>query len=198
MKLKYFLLLFVIPFISCKKKDVEIFILNNGISMKDTLRIKLKNNTDKNQLLFLKNERLDYSEAENSLNVKITRNGEPVKSSLILIDDFIFPDDDTDLHEIDSIIMMKKDSCSKNFIKLVPPNNYIILNFMSLDYNNRCESGLLPDIEKGSSYKIKITINADSTFMKKEEMKKINLIRRNKKVKLFQGQIESNAVVLKT
>ena len=46
------------------------------------------------------------------------------------------------------------------------------------------------------TYKTSLKLNLDSNLIPKKTMEKINRMRKEKNIKLFQGQIESNSLVL--
>ncbi|WKS95310.1 hypothetical protein [Riemerella columbina] len=194
--MKYVIFTFLFLLISCGQKDLEVTLPDQEIFSHDSLEVKIQNNTNKDYLFFFEHNRLEYSESSNSLEVIITKNKKPVKSQLAIIDAFVIPDEDGYIDKKDSLEAAKFFDCSEHLIKVVPAKSHIMLKFLILDEANRCGAGFFPEIKKNQFYELKLKINTDTTLIKKEEMKQINTHRKGKKIKLFQGQLESNTVKL--
>ena len=194
MKYMFFIFLLLLS-TSCKKNNIEVFLLNNEVGTKDSLKIKIQNNTNENYLFYFNNNRLEFTDNPNSLEIMIESNAKPVKSDFTIIDAFIIPDEETGINKMDSLEMAKYFDCSESLIKIIPSKSYVILKFLLIDHANRCGSAYFPVIEKDKSYKLTLKMNMDSNLIEKKEFEKIKMKYKNN-AKFFQGKLVSNTVDL--
>lgn len=198
-----FILLFVL-LISCNKtqKTIELKIVNLELKATDSLFINFKNNTNENYLFYFESKKLTYfPKAPNSLNLVITNNEKPVDFVYSITDPLWLIDENGQMSKEDSISQSNYFDCKNKYndlFILVPAKSSFILKSKLIDSVDDCGRENYPILQNKISYKTSLKLKLDSSLISKRVMEKINKIKKEKNVKLFQGQIESNSVVLKT
>lgn len=190
-----FLILSAIILLSCKKNNFEVKIVNKEpLAIHDSVKIELKNNTDRNYLFYFKDHRFYYSnKSVNSLVLEIkTKKGDPIGTQVTSGPLHIMNLDGT--YDKDDIEAMEKEKeLSQSLIKIVPARSLVSFKISLIDTMG-IES---PVLSKGESYKLSFKINNDSNLIGKEALEDISKIRNRKNIKMFQGKLESNVISLK-
>lgn len=198
MKYLFFLLLLW----SCQENTLDITLTNKLLSPNDTLNINFNNKTNENYLLYFESIKLRYSsEAPHSLNLEILKNNKKTKAIYSISDPFWMLDEDGKMSKEDSILQAKYFDCinkDRSILIEIPAKKSVNFSTLLIDSIDECGRKNYPILETKTSYKVSIKINIDSNLISKKEKNKINRIRREKKVKLFQGQINSNSIILKS
>lgn len=143
----------------------------------------------------LKSKKLRYfPEAPNSLNLEILNRNKPV--------DVVFSSDplyilDEDGNSENNLYTKEKDFNDDDLLLLVPPKETVTLKIAVIDSIDEYGAKNYPILENKTSYKTSLKLKLDSSLISKRVMEKINRMRKEKNVKLFQGQINSNTILLR-
>lgn len=200
MRIECFFLILIL-LVQCKDKDlVELKILNNRISLNDSLRIKFKNNSKNNYLIYLDNLQPDYSDKPHRFNVNFMYENKIVQSEYPISDPLWILNEDGSLDKEDRLQQKIYFDCiSKDrgrFLKL-PAKETINFNIPLIDSIDECGRENYPILEKNKLYKISLKIILDSNLIGEKSLKEISILQKEKKFKIFQGKLQSNTVKFK-
>lgn len=179
---------------SCQTNTLDITLTNTSLSPNDTLNVSFKNNSSENYLFYFESKKFRYfPEAPNSLNLEILKKNKPI--------DVVFSSDplyilDEDGNSQNNLYTNEKDF-NDDLLLLVPSKETVTLKIAVIDSIDEYGAKNYPILENKISYKTSLKLKLDSNLISKKVMEKINSMRKEKKVKLFQGQINSNTILLK-
>lgn len=197
MKKLFWILTVIVLFFSCKNNDLEITIVNNSLVIRDSVKIKIENNTDKNYLFYFKRTRFDYfPNTKNALIAEISSDAKPVKIELssdplyILNEDGTYDDDDIkEMNKFRKLAM-------QNLIKVVPAKSSVFFKMKLIDTVNERGGKEYPVLEKGKSYKLTLKMDIDSNLIREKELDNIRSRYKND-ITIFQGKLVSNTINVK-
>lgn len=188
--------------LSCSQSNnkLSVEILNRSLNVADTVRIEFKNNDTISYFLYFENKTPQYFEnPKNHINLSIIdENENNIKVNLSSGKLFIL-DEDGSLSQDDQVEQLEYEDClnkNKGFTYFIASKKSVILKLPLIDSVDKCGNEYYPILEKQKSYKVKFVVNSDSSLIEKKELENINSIRKDKKVKLFQGKLSSNTVNL--
>lgn len=180
---------------SCQANTLDITLTNKSLRTNDMLNVSFKNNSSENYLFYFESKKLRYfPEAPNSLNLEILKKNKPV--------DVVFSSDplyilNEDGNSENNLYTKEKDFNDDDLLLLVPSKETVTLKIAVIDSIDDYGAKNYPILENKTSYKTSLKLKLDSSLISKKVMEKINRMRKEKKVKLFQGQINSNTILLK-
>ncbi|MDY3376626.1 hypothetical protein [Riemerella anatipestifer] len=126
-------------------------------------------------------------------------NQNPIEVVYSLSDPLWLIDENGKMSIEDSTSQSKYFDCKTKYSELfiiIPAKSNFVLKRKLIDSIDDCGIKNYPILKKNMLFKTSLKLNSDSSLISKKVMKKINKIRKEKKVKLFQGQINSNTVLL--
>jgi len=185
-------------FVSCtnKRNELVISILNTSLTINDSVKIKLENNTNENYLFYFKRPRFDYfHNSNNTVIARLESDSNPVEVKISSDPLYILNEDGT-LDEDDQHKMKKYSEASNiRMVKIVPAGKSIIFSMKLIDTLNEAGGKEYPVLANNKSYTLTLQINMDSSSV---ERKELEAIRRTYNGRIFQGKLLSNEINLKS
>lgn len=196
MKKLFEIVVIIIFFVSCKNNNLEINIVNSSLNFHDSVKIKLKNNTEKNYLFYFEYTKFSYfSNSKNNLIAEINNDNKPVKVEVPSGPLYILNEDGTyNDYDIEEMKRYQKNS-RQNLIKIVPAKSSVFFTMKLIDTLTENDIKEYPILEKDKSYKLTLKVDADSNLITKRE--RYNIRSRYKNISIFQGKLVSNTINLK-
>lgn len=188
---------------SCNKngKSIDLKITNYGLNVEDSLNLKITNYTEDIYLFYLNDKKLHSVDMPLSFFTEISHEDILVTNNYSFSSPFWMLDENGKMSEEDSLLQNQYFDCinrDTSQIIILKPNQVKSLKLSLIDSVDECGRINYPLLKKGVLYKTSIKLRIDSNLIPQRGMEKINKIRKETKVKLFQGQIESNSVDLRS